>query len=794
MSGAEKMDSIIVHNASENNLKNITAEFLIDQFTCVTGPSGCGKSSLVFDTIYAESQRNFLESFSGNMFGQKLMDKPRVGYIENLRPALNISQKYYNVNPRSTVGTITDISYYLRTLFAFIMNQRTGTHWDMNYFSPNNPSACCKKCAGLGEEYVISEDLVVPDKQKTLAAGGILYYKGAKDSQEYRLLQSICEHYGIDANKRICDLTEHERNILLYRQEEQTFVVKFKTPKGRYKTWPLKERGALVELGAQLNNINKPSVFDSIEKYLKKVPCSECQGKKLSKETLNYLISGFSIGDVELLPVSDVRKWCKTVRKEYEKAAFKDQINSLLSEIESRVQHLMDLKLEYLSLGRSVPTLSGGELQRVRLATQIDCCLSGLIYILDEPCKGLHYRNINSIIETTKNLVKKGNTVIAIEHNSQYIASAGHIVEMGPAGGPDGGYIVAEHSGNAGFEYRLDFKRPKKTNDYLSVKGITYRNLKSVNVRIPIGCITCVTGVSGSGKSSLTDVIKDVCEHGNSEYCSAADGTDSIRRVLRVNQAPIGKTARSTVVSYLDIYSEIRDIFAKTEAAKQLGFSPSDFSMNIPGGRCERCLGTGKQKIELSYMPESYIICPECNGKRFNESILSVTYKGLTINDVLNKDIHSLIEVFSDNKTIRSVLSCMDEIGMGYISLGQMSMYLSGGEAQRIKLGKYLGLDLQGGNLFILDEPTSGLGQEDVNRLVRVIQRLSDHGETIIIIEHNIEFIAKIADYLIDLGNDAGNAGGKTVIEGEPYTVMNKKDSSWKELMLGNNTHIIGKA
>ncbi len=783
MSGVERTENIIVHNASENNLKNITVQFLLNQFTCVTGPSGCGKSSLVFDTLYAESQRNFLESMSGNMFGQRLMDKPKVDQIENLRPALNISQKYYNANPRSSVGTITDISYYLRTLFAFVINQKTGSHWDMNHFSANNPSSCCPRCNGLGEEYVISEQAVIPDKTKTLAAGGILYYKGTKTSQEYRLLEAICETYGIDINTRVCDLTEKERKILLYRTEAETFTVKFKTPKGRTKTWSITEKGAMVELSFKLKGIGKASTFESISKYLKKEPCSLCHGQKLNNKILENQICGYSIGDVEQLPASELVAWCKKVNEEYRGSVYIGQISTLLNDIERRTQHLIDLKLEYISVGRSIPTLSGGELQRVRLATQLDCSLSGLIYILDEPCKGLHYKNVRSIIRTTNDLVKKGNTVVAIEHNSQYIAAAKEIIKMGPIGGPDGGYVISQCEGGFDYHYDLDFKTPRKGKRYLELNGVTYRNLKNVDVRLPIGCVTCISGVSGSGKSSLTDIIEEVCEKGESENCISVKGSNYLKKVMRVNQQPIGKTARSTVISYLDVYNSIRDLFAKTDEAQRLGLSPSDFSMNVAGGRCECCQGTGKKKIELSYLPESFVICPECNGKRFHEDILSVTYKGYSIDDILNENIHSLLTVFEDQSSIYSVLKCMDEIGMGYVSLGQMSMNLSGGEAQRIKLAKYLGLNSKGNSLYILDEPTSGLNEQDINRLIGVINRLVENGETIVIIEHNIEFISKIADYLIDLGSIAGNAGGETVVQGNPQTVMSLDKSSWKELI-----------
>lgn len=783
MSGAEKRENIIVYNAKENNLKNITVQFPLHQFTCVTGPSGCGKSSLVFDTVYAESQRNFLESMSGNMFGQKLMDKPKVDHIDNLRPALNISQKYYNVNPRSTVGTVTDISYFLRTLYAFVINQQTGSHWDMNHFSANNPSSCCPRCNGLGEEYIVSERLVVPDENKALAAGGILYYKGTKTSQEYKLLEAVCSYYGINIEAKIKDLTEREKYILLYRTEPQTFTIKFKTPKGRNKQWNVTECGAMVELQNKLREISLPSTFTSISKYLKKEPCSVCHGKKLNAELLESCVCGYSIGEVEQLPVSELKCWCDDVRKEFSASAYINQVGTLLGDIERRVKHLIDLNLEYINIGRSIPTLSGGELQRVRLATQLDCSLSGLVYILDEPCKGLHYKNIGSIIQSTQDLVKKGNTVIAIEHNRQYISSADHVIEMGPNGGPGGGYVISEHAGGESCFYNLKYKTERPLENFLEIKGITYRNLKNINVHIPIGAVSCISGVSGSGKSSLTDIIGEVCEKGKSDYCDAVKENILPKKVMRVNQQPIGKTARSTVVSYLGIYDAIRDIFARLEGAKEKGFVASDFSMNVTGGRCECCQGTGKKMIELSYLPESHIICPECQGKRFHDDVLAVTYKGYSINDILNENIHALLSVFDDDSAINGMLRCMDDIGMGYISLGQMSMNLSGGEAQRIKLAKYLGLNTKGKCLYILDEPTSGLNALDIDRLADVINRLTSSGATIIIIEHNIEFIARIADYLVDLGNKAGNAGGNTIIEGSPRSVMKANGSSWKELV-----------
>lgn len=779
MSGVEKKENIIVCNANENNLKNISIEIPLTAFTCVTGPSGCGKSSLVYDTIYAESQRDFLESMSGNMYGQKLMDKPKVDEIKNLRPALNVSQNYYNVNPRSTIGTVTDISYYLRTLYALIANEKYGMSVDTNFFSSNNPSSCCKKCKGLGEEYVISEALVIPDPEKSLASGGILYFKGTKTSMEYKLLEAECEYFGIDINKSVSELSKKQIEQLLYRKSDVTFSLKFKTPKGRYKQKDVSRKGVFVELDELVEDIDTPSTFASISKYLVKDKCTCCNGSRLKEKVLEVTIEGKNIAEAENLSFDDLLEWLNQVEKKTGILACKDQIQQLLFDVRRRVESIISLKLEYLTLGRSIPTLSGGEIQRIRIANQLSCSLSGIVYILDEPCKGLHYKNIHSVIDASKSLVDKGNTVIAIEHNKQYIAEAEKIIELGPVGGPNGGYVVSESADQQGFKFEIVFKNPKKEKDFIQITSATYHNLKDVSVNIPYGAITCVTGVSGSGKSSLTSVVAECCEKQKAVRCKNVTNISKWKKVLHVNQQPIGKTPRSTVVSYLGIYDNIRDLFASTKEAKKQGLVASNFSMNVEGGRCECCQGTGKKKIELSYMPDSYIECPECHGKRFQENVLSVTYNGLNITQILDASIENIIGLFEDNQSISNILQCMIDIGMGYISLGQMSMNLSGGEAQRIKLAKCLGAKSTGKNLYILDEPTSGLNAKDIGLLENILYRLSNENETILIIEHNVEFIANVADYLVDLGTVAGDKGGTTVLEGKPKEVMMNKNSSW---------------
>lgn len=456
----------------------------------------------------------------------------------------------------------------------------------------------------------------------------------------------------------------------------------------------------------------------------------------------------------------------------------KELVSQLINSILCKISSLIKLNVGYLCLNRTIPSLSGGERQRIRIATQLTCSLKGIIYILDEPCKGLHYRDITNVIQLTRDLINKGNTVIAIEHNKRYISSANNIIELGPVGGPAGEYIIDTTNNPSSYKYNLYFKTIQNFNQYFELNNITFRNIKKQNVRFPIGGITCITGVSGSGKSTLTSVISKCFERKTNVYCEFFNGVNSIKKVIKVNQAPIGKTPRSTIVSYLEIFDEIRTLFAKTDTAKKLKISASSFSMNVKGGRCECCQGTGLQKIELNYLPSSYITCPECDGKRFNDKILSVTYNGKTIQEVLETPIYDIIKVFEDSKKVFLVLNSMIDLGLGYLKLGQMSMNLSGGEAQRIKLAKALGSSSKGNNLYILDEPTSGLNNFDIEKFENILLSLQDNHETIVIVEHNIEFISKISDYIIDFGMVGGNAGGKIIAQGSPKDVFKFEKSS----------------
>lgn len=770
------MEKIVIRDAFENNLKHLNLEIPLNKFTCVTGCSGCGKSSLVYDTIYAESQRAFLEGTTGNIYGQKLMNKPKVGSIENLRPALNISQNYYNVNPRSTIGTTTDISYYLRSLFA-IINSTQSSSVSEKIFSSNNPKTFCPHCEGLGVENVVSETLLIPDRSVTLRDGAILFFKGPPESKEHKYLEALCEHYGIDINKKVSQLSNDELHQVLYADDQIRYKLTYKEGKRRKQHYVML-RGAIPAILERKSDGDQS--FNSVvyAKYMEEIPCRVCNGAKLRKEVLAYKIGGLNYYDVESMELTSLNSWMGKFHDDRITLSKKELVDQLINNITHKLKALIQLDVGYLSLNRSIPTLSSGERQRVRMATQLTCSLKGLIYILDEPCKGLHYRDIIKITKATKDLVRCGNTVIAIEHKKPYISSSDHVIELGPTGGPDGGYLLNQSSAPESTVHQVAFKQKFEASTYFEVNNINFRNIHGQNACFPIGGITCITGVSGSGKSTLASVIVRCFSRKSDSTQGIIRGGENISRVLQVDQSPIGKTPRSTVGSYLGIFDDIRALFSKTETARQMKIGPSAFSMNVNGGRCECCQGTGLQKIELNYLPNAYVTCPECGGKRFNDQILSIKYCGKTILDILETPIADIVDIFKGTKKVYTTLNSMIRLGLGYLKLGQMSMNLSGGEAQRIKLVKALSVWTYGKNLFILDEPTSGLNDIDVNKFIQVLDSLQQNRETVIIIEHNVEFIARVADYIIDFGIHGGEAGGRIVAQGSPASVFANKTSS----------------
>lgn len=777
MNGVEKKESIVVHKARENNLKNIDISIPLNAFTCIVGVSGCGKSSLVYDTIYAESQRSFLEGLSGNMFGQKLMDKPNVDAIENLRPALSMRQNYFNFNPRSTVGTITDISHYLRTLFALITNETQGRKMLPSCFSCNTPSSCCLACEGTGESYEISTSKLIPDPSISLKDGGITFFAGKELSYESRLLEAICDHYSIDINKAIQDLTSEEKEKLIYRSDRISVSFRFKNYKGNYRQTKVSVAGVMPELEEKLKNVKKPSVFAEISPFIDKTTCPKCDGSGLAKGILDISILEKNIFEVEKLSIEELGVWIESVKKEYYDKPFFYQVQELAFQILLRVKSISALKLGYLSVRRSIPSLSGGELQRIRIATQLNCSLTGIVYIFDEPCKGLHFRDVGCIIDASKKLVEKGNTLIAIEHNKYYISNAEKVIELGPQGGISGGYIVRENVPANEFQIALRFKESKKATEFMQFNDICYHNICHQNIAVPIGITTCITGVSGSGKSSFVRVLVDCVSTQKANHCVAFK-SHGLKKVLFVDQKPIGKTSRSTIASYLEIYDDIRNCFSSTSEAKKRKISSSFFSMNIEGGRCECCQGTGVKKIQLQYLPDSYIKCPDCEGHRFQSDILEIRFKGKNIDEVLSAPIDEVIEIFSDHPIIYNKLKCIIDMGIGYLSLGRLSMNLSGGEAQRIKLAKVLGTKHGEHVAIILDEPTAGLHERDIEKLLNIIGALSRKGETIIAIEHNVEFISQVADCIIDFGVGSGNNGGKPILFENPIDAFSSEVSS----------------
>lgn len=770
------MGKILIRDAYEHNLKHIDLEIPLEAFTCVTGCSGCGKSSLVFDTIYAESQRGFLEGMTGNLGGQRLMSRPKVGSIENLHPALNVSQNYYNVNPRSTVGTVSEIAYYLRSLFA-LMNSKQSREVTESTFSSNNPKSFCPNCAGLGTVSDVSVSLLIPDREKTLRDGGILFFKGAPNGKEQRFLEALCDHYGIDIDRKVSELDGRQLNLLLYADDQVKYMLSYKEGKRRKRHY-VHLRGVIPAIRDHFANRGSSNQLSACTRFMEERPCPVCGGAKLNQGVLAYKVGDLNYGEAENMELIALSSWLREIESRYDALPKGDVVSQLVEEMTRGLGALVKLNVGYLRLGRTIPSLSDGEKQRVRIATQLTCSLRGLLYILDEPCKGLHYRDIDRIIQATRDLVERGNTVIAIEHNKRYISSADETVELGPVGGPDGGYLIEGAGRTDVSEKPLVFKPGQEMEQFFEIGNVHLRNIKGQTARFPVGGITCITGVSGSGKSTLAEVIAS-CFEGRAEgYCDSFGGGDSIKRTIRVNQAPVGKTPRSTVVSYLGIFDEIRSLFAKTGAARKMKIGASLFSMNVKGGRCECCQGTGMQKIELNYLPSTYIPCPECGGKRFNEKVLAVTYQGMTILDVLETPIFELTDVFKGDAKVHSVLSSMMELGLGYVRLGQMSMSLSGGEAQRIKLARALGTLSHGRNLYILDEPTSGLNDADIEKFTKVLMSLQEKGDTIVIVEHNIEFVATVADHVIDFGLVSGDAGGKIVSQGAPASVFSDESSS----------------
>jgi excinuclease ABC subunit A len=916
------MKKITIRGARQHNLKNITVELPRDKFIVITGLSGSGKSTLAFDTIYAEGQRRYVESLSAyarQFLG--LMSKPDVDVIEGLSPAISIEQKSTSKNPRSTVGTVTEIYDYLRLFFARIgvpfcpvhnirieaqsperiadhisaempgmitilspiVRQKKGTYQqlvkDLNregymrvringeihrtdeeftlerykkhdievvidrlevsdrtrlveacenalaksgglvivvdeagretifsaimacpvcgitfeelqprMFSFNSPFGACEECNGLGIRMDFDPDLIIPDKNLSIADGAVALYRNFLDGYRSQYLAAIARHYNFSIFTPIKDLTEEQYHALMFGSADRIrFSMSMKNGDGHWA-----HTGSWEGLHPQAERLYHQTQSEyrkrELERFMRISPCQKCQGKRLKEKVLAVRVHDKSIIDITDMSVTSCIRFFKDLYLSEKETSIARQI---LKEINARLDFLEKVGLGYLTLSRNAGTLSGGEAQRIRLATQIGSNLMGVLYVLDEPSIGLHQKDNQKLIDTLRRLRDLGNTLIVVEHDEDTIRSADYVVDMGPGAGRHGGYIVAhgtptqiaKNKKSLTGQYLagdLKIETPAKRrpyNRYLRIYGCRENNLKDITVKIPLAVFSVITGVSGSGKSTLIyDTLYQALQKKlyNARVMPGIykkiEFDSDIDRVIVIDQSPIGRTPRSNPATYTKVFDEIRRVFAEIREAKLRGYKPGRFSFNLKGGRCEACEGDGLIKIEMNFLPDVYVECEECRGKRYNHETLEVKYKGKSIADVLDMTVEEALLLFTNIPAIRHKLETLSAVGLDYLKLGQSSTTLSGGEAQRIKLTRELSKKATGKTIYLLDEPTTGLHFHDVKKLIAVLNELVDKGNTVVVIEHNLDVI-KSADHIIDLGPDGGDDGGYVVATGTPEQV-----------------------
>lgn len=922
-------DKIIIKGAREHNLKDIDITIPRDKFIVITGLSGSGKSTLAFDTIYAEGQRRYVESLSSyarQFLG--LMNKPDVDSIEGLSPAISIEQKSTSHNPRSTVGTVTEIYDYYRLLFARIgtpycpehgeliqsqtaekiteriqddfkdlqvtvlapvIRKKKGTYEtlieNMNkdgytrarvngkiirtdekltlerykkhdidivigrmdpsersrlaeaveeaigkaeglvvvsaegkedklyssrmacpvcgitfeelqprIFSFNSPFGACEICHGLGIKMEFDEELIIPDKDLSIADGAISLYRNAVDGWRGQNLAYVAKHFGFNLMTPIKDLTKEQYDILMHGTDESIkFRYDSKNGDSTYSftgSW----EGLIPQSERLFHQTDSEWRKKELSRFMRTLPCPACKGMRLKNKVLSVKIGGKSIIEVTDMSVKDEISFFNSLKLTDKQKMIAKQV---LKEIKQRLMFLRDVGLSYLTLSRSADSLSGGEAQRIRLATQIGTNLTGVLYILDEPSIGLHQRDNRKLINTLHKLRDIGNTLIVVEHDEDTIRNADHVIDIGPGAGIHGGKITSEGTPKdieknpdsitgkyLSGKYSIDVpEKRREGNGFIEIKGANEHNLKNIDVKFPLKVMNVVTGVSGSGKSTLVhDILHKALRKEFGKYekrpgkYETIDIKGDVDNVIVIDQSPIGRTPRSNPATYIKVFDDIRTLFSQTKEAKLKGYKPGRFSFNVFGGRCEACRGDGLIKIEMNFLPDVYVECEECKGKRYNRETLDILYKGKNISEILDMTVEEALDFFENIPRIRRKLRMLSDVGLGYIKLGQSATTLSGGEAQRIKLTKELSKKKKGGTLYLLDEPTTGLHFHDVKKLLDVFDRLVDKGNSIIVIEHNLDVI-KTADHIIDLGPEGGDDGGRIIAQGTPEEVAKNKDS-----------------
>ncbi|OEG00124.1 excinuclease ABC subunit A [Vulcanibacillus modesticaldus] len=662
-------------------------------------------------------------------------------------------------------------------------------------FSFNSPYGACPTCDGLGSKMEIDPDLVIPDKTKSLKEGAIEPWAGSNATYYPQLLEALCEHMGVDFDTPVEKLSKEQLNTILYGTNGEKIYFRYENEFGAVREANVPFSGVIPNLERRYKETASDYVRDNIEKYMSQKACPSCKGTRLKKEIIAVKVGGYDISYVTNLSIKEaIRFFTELALTEKEKTI----ANLILKEINARLRFLANVGLDYLTLSRAAGTLSGGEAQRIRLATQIGSSLMGVLYILDEPSIGLHQRDNDRLLSTLKQMRDLGNTLIVVEHDEDTMLAADYIIDIGPGAGIHGGYVVAAGTPNevmaneksltgqylSGKKFvSIPNQRRKPNGKWIEIRGARENNLKKINVKIPLGVFISVTGVSGSGKSTLVNQIlyKALAKelHRAKEKPGKHKeilGLEHLDKVIEIDQAPIGRTPRSNPATYTGVFDDIRDIFATTQEAKVRGYKKGRFSFNVKGGRCEACRGDGIIKIEMHFLPDVYVPCEVCKGKRYNRETLEIKYKGKTIADVLNMTVEDALEFFKNIPRIKRKLQTLYDVGLGYIKLGQPATTLSGGEAQRVKLASELYRRSNGRTLYILDEPTTGLHMDDVARLLNVLQRLVDNGDTVLVIEHNLDVI-KTSDYIIDLGPEGGDGGGTIMAQGTPEEIVEIKDS-----------------